>query len=157
MRFALRSRSFGVSGFPEGLVGSWPSSCFFRRASIQGVWILFSVKARKTPSVCFRNVVEKGRLLCCCRRRKQVEVNRFAILTCQSIEEATFCFFPLLLISFPSGKHPMLTRRGYLPFRGEIRTTPCSTPTSTSSLPLLTVYCVVSDYMTNHDRGYRPG
>lgn len=87
MRFASRLRLVGVSGFPEGFVGSWPPSCFFRRASIHGVWILFSVKARKTPSVCVRRVVEKGRLICCCccccSRRNQQELSRLAILTCR--------------------------------------------------------------------------
>jgi hypothetical protein len=46
-----KSLSGGVSGLPEAFVGSVPSSLCFLRASIQGVRTLFSVKARKTPSV----------------------------------------------------------------------------------------------------------
>jgi len=36
---------------PDAFVGSLPSCCFCLRASTQGVRTLFSVKARKTPSV----------------------------------------------------------------------------------------------------------
>ena len=46
-----KSRSEGVSGIPDALEGSLPSCCFFVRASIHGVRTLFSVKARRTPSV----------------------------------------------------------------------------------------------------------
>lgn len=46
-----KSRSVGVSGVPDAFVGSLPSCCFCFRASTHGVRTLFSVRARKTPSV----------------------------------------------------------------------------------------------------------